>query len=58
MRSDGTAASGLPRYLWLVAVGAIVLSTALHVVPQMLRDWVNPAWSMLVLMTLDACVLP
>ena len=57
MRSDGTAALGLPRYLWLVAVGAIVLSTALHVVPQMLRDWVNPAWSMLVLMTLDACVV-
>ena len=57
MPSASAASSGLPRNPWLLAVGAIVLSTALHVVPQLLRDWVDPAWSMLVLMTLDACVV-
>ncbi|HVG04598.1 MAG TPA: hypothetical protein VM937_06615 [Burkholderiaceae bacterium] len=34
-----------------------MLSTALHVVPQLLRDWVDPAWSMLVLMVADACAV-
>jgi len=57
MASDSAAEPSLPRSLWLIAVGAIVLSTALHVVPQLLRHWVDPAWSMLVLMTLDACVV-
>ena len=57
MLSDRAADSSLPRSLWLLAVGAIVLSTALHVVPQMLRNRVDPAWSMLVLMTIDACVV-
>ena len=57
MPSDCAAGSSLPRSLWLVAVGAIVLSTALHVVPQLMRDWVDPAWSMLVLMTVDACAV-
>jgi len=57
MSSDSAPDSRLPRSLWLLPVGAIVLSTALHVVPQLLRDWVDPAWSMLVLMTLDACVV-
>jgi hypothetical protein len=41
----------------LLAVGAIVLSIALHVVPQLMRDWVDPAWSMLVLMTVDAGIV-
>ena len=57
MTSDAVAASGSPRGLWLLALGAIVLSTALHVVPQWLRDWVDPAWSMLVLMVVDAGVV-
>ena len=57
MTSNETAASATPRSLWLLAGGAIVLSTALHVVPQLLRDWVDPAWSMLVLMVVDACVV-
>ena len=57
MLSDSAADSSLPRSLWLLAAGAIVLSTALHVVPQLMRDWVDPAWSMLVLMTVDACVV-
>ncbi len=57
MPSDSAAGSSLPGSLWLLAVGAIVLSTALHVVPQLMRDWVDPAWSMLVLMTVDACIV-
>jgi len=57
MPSDSAADSRLPRGLWLLAVGAMVLSMILHVVPQALRDWVDPAWSMLVLMTLDAGVV-
>src|SRR5918993_221159 len=57
MSSNTAADSSLPRSLWLIAVCAIALSSALHVVPQLLRNWVDPAWSMLVLMTLDACVV-
>lgn len=57
MSSDSAAEASLPPSVWLIALGAIVLSTALHVVPQLLREAVDPAWSMLVLMTLDACVV-
>ena len=57
MASDSAAEASLPPSVWLIALGAIVLSTALHVVPQLLREAVDPAWSMLVLMTLDACVV-
>ena len=57
MTSEATSAPSSPRSLWLLAAGAIVLSTALHVVPQLLRDWIEPAWSMLVLMVVDACVV-
>jgi uncharacterized membrane protein len=57
MASASTAEASVPRSVWLIALGAIVLSTALHVVPQLLRESVDPAWSMLVLMTLDACVV-
>ena len=57
MPSDSAADSSLPRSLWLLVVGALVLSTALHVVPQLMRAWVDPAWSMLVLMTIDACIV-
>ncbi len=57
MTSAESVASSSPRSLWLLAAGAIVLSIALHVVPQLLRDRVDPAWSMLVLMLVDACVV-
>lgn len=57
MARANMAVSELPRGMWLVTVGAIVLSIALHVVPQLLRDWFDPAWSMLVLMLVDACVV-
>ncbi|HKO67734.1 MAG TPA: hypothetical protein VJU53_08010 [Burkholderiaceae bacterium] len=57
MHADSAEEPNLPGRLLLLAVGAIALSTALHVVPQLLRDSVDPAWSMLVLMTLDACVV-
>jgi uncharacterized membrane protein len=57
MTSDEGVASGSRRRMWLLAAGAIVLSCALHVVPQLLRDWFDPAWSMLVLMIIDACVV-
>ena len=43
--------------MWLLAAGAIVLSIALYVVPQLLRDWFDPAWSMLLLMVVDAGVV-
>ena len=43
--------------IWRVAAIAIVLSTALHIVPQLLRDVVNPAWSMLGLMIVDAALV-
>ena len=32
------------------------LAIALHVVPQMLKQWIDPAWSMLALMVIDAAV--
>ncbi|MGZ9058646.1 MAG: hypothetical protein ACXW14_05310, partial [Burkholderiaceae bacterium] len=51
------AVSAASRGLWLITAGAIALSIALHVVPQLLRNWVEPAWSMLVLMLVDACVV-
>lgn len=57
MTSDKVATASSPRSMWLLAAGAIVLSSALHVVPQLLRDWVDPAWSMLILMIVDACVV-
>ena len=41
----------------LILAVAIVISTSLHVVPQLLRDLVDPAWSMLLLMVLDACLV-
>ncbi len=47
---------GTGRSVLILAV-AIVISTSLHVVPQLLREWVDPAWSMLLLMVLDACVV-
>lgn len=55
MKSDPVASHS--RSTWLLAAGAIVLSAALHVIPQLLRDWVNPAWSMLALMVIDAMVV-
>ena len=45
------------RSLWTVAAIVIALSTALHVVPQTLRHLVDPAWSMLALLVLDASVV-
>lgn len=51
------AVQSSPRNTIVFAAGVIGLSTALHVVPQMLRDFVNPAWSMLVLMVIDATVV-
>lgn len=51
------AAKGWPRNTLLYAAGVIGLSTALHVVPHLLRDFVDPAWSMLVLMAIDATVV-
>jgi len=41
----------------LILAVAIVISTSLHVVPQWLRNVVDPALSMLLLMVLDACVV-
>jgi len=52
-----TAARGSLRSMLLLAAVAITLSTALHVVPQLLRNWIDPAWSMLLLMIVDACVV-
>ena len=57
MTRANVAVSAVPRGLWLVTTVAIVLSIALHVVPQLLRDWFDPAGSMLVLMLVDACVV-
>lgn len=50
-------AAGSRRNRLLFAAGAIALSIALHVVPQLLRDLVDPAWSMIVLMIIDVCVV-
>jgi uncharacterized membrane protein len=57
MTSAESVASGSPRSLGLLAAGAFVLSIALHVVPQLLRDSFDPAWSMLMLMVVDACAV-
>ena len=50
------ATPSMGRSVLILAV-AIVISTSLHVVPQLLRELVDPAWSMLLLMVLDACVV-
>ena len=57
MTSDEGIASSSPRSMWLLAAGAILLSIVLHVVPQLLRDSFDPAWSMLLLMVVDAGVV-
>lgn len=57
MNAVATDRSGSSRGLFLLAGTVIVLSIVLHVVPQLLRDWVDPAWSMLVLMIVDACMV-
>lgn len=51
------AVPGSHRNTLLVAAVVIGVSTALHVVPHWLRDFVDPAWSMLVLMAIDATVV-
>lgn len=45
------------RSMVLLAAGAIALSTALHVVPQLLQHVIEPAWSMLMLMIVDAGIV-
>ena len=57
MSPESASTTRSPRSIGLLATVAIVLSIALHVVPQLLRDWFDPAWSMLVLMIVDACVV-
>lgn len=54
--SQNAATSNMGRSV-LILSAAIVISTSLHVVPQLLRELVDPAWSMLLLMVLDACVV-
>lgn len=41
----------------LLLGGAIVISTSLHIVPQLLRDTFDPARSMLLLLVADACIV-
>ena len=57
MSPDGASTTRSTCSIWLLATVAIVLSIALHVVPQLLRDSYDPAWSMLVLMVIDACAV-
>ena len=38
MSPESASTTRSPRSIWLLATGAIVLSIALHVVPQLLRD--------------------
>jgi uncharacterized membrane protein len=57
MSPESASTTRSTRSIWLVATVAIVLSIVLHVVPQLLRDSFDPAWSMLVLMIVDACVV-
>lgn len=52
-----SAASPDRRSLWMMAIVVIALSTALHVIPQMLRHVVDPARSMLALLIVDAGVV-
>jgi len=49
MSPESASTTRSTRSIWLLATVAIVLSIALHVVPQLLRDSYDPAWSMLVL---------
>ena len=57
MADSRAAVDSSTHRIWRVAAIAIVLSTALHIVPQLLRDVVNPAWSMLGLMIVDAAMV-
>ena len=56
MSPESASTTRSTRSIGLLATVAIVLSIVLHVVPQLLRDSFDPAWSMLVLMIVDACV--
>ncbi len=35
----------------------LAVSVSLHVVPQLLKDWIEPAWTMAALMLLDATIV-
>jgi uncharacterized membrane protein len=46
-----------PRRIALTLGGVMAVSLALHVVPQALRGWIDPAWSMLALLLVDALLI-
>lgn len=50
-------ANSSSRSAGFTAAIAMGLAIALHVVPQMLKQWIDPAWSMLALMVIDAAVV-
>ncbi|MEP6608068.1 MAG: hypothetical protein ABJA83_05255 [Burkholderiaceae bacterium] len=56
-RIPAADAASNSRSIGLLAACAVMLSVALHVVPQLMRDHVDPALSMLVLMIVDACIV-
>jgi uncharacterized membrane protein len=46
-----------PRAMVPTMVGVLLVSFALHGVPQALREFIDPAWSMLALMILDVALI-
>ncbi len=51
-----SASSSLPSPLPALAL-IVLVSSSLHLVPQWLAPWLDPAWTMTVLMLLDALVV-
>ena len=49
--------SAPPRLPLLAIAVVLAVSVSLHVVPQALRQWIDPAWTMAALMVVDALVV-
>ncbi len=54
--ADSRAAAP-PRVPLLPVLLVLTVSVSLHVVPQWLKAWIDPAWTMAALMLLDALII-
>lgn len=55
--NPSTATPASTRSASLTMAAIVLVSIALHVVPQALREWIDPAWSMLLLMIVDTVLI-
>lgn len=55
--ASGRQPAGPPRVPLLPVLLVLTVSVSLHVVPQWLKAWIDPAWTMAALMLLDALIV-